>query len=138
VSLPLFQDERLLSFMVGLLVERLPACDGRRQLLQVLTSGPGTEMKTSATNGAFAGRATAQTTGASDPQGQARNAASLQGLQQLGWSEGRNLRIETRWNAADAAVNMLRNSLGSRRMSSWRLVRMPLDRCCKSHLPAPW
>jgi putative tryptophan/tyrosine transport system substrate-binding protein len=43
-----------------------------------------------------------QTTGASDPQGQARNAAFLQGLQQLGWSESRNLRIETRWNAADA------------------------------------
>jgi ABC-type uncharacterized transport system substrate-binding protein len=43
-----------------------------------------------------------QTTAAGDPQGQARNAALLQGLQQLGWTEGRNLRIETRWGAANA------------------------------------
>jgi putative ABC transport system substrate-binding protein len=30
-------------------------------------------------------------------------AAFLQGLQQLGWSEGRNVRIDTRWAAGDAA-----------------------------------
>ena len=36
-----------------------------------------------------------------DPEGQARNAAFLQGLQQLGWSDGRNLRIDTRWGAGD-------------------------------------
>jgi putative tryptophan/tyrosine transport system substrate-binding protein len=45
-----------------------------------------------------------QTTGASDPQGQARNAAFLQGLQQLGWTESRNLRIDTRWGAANAGA----------------------------------
>jgi len=33
---------------------------------------------------------------------QARNAAFLQGLQQLGWTEGRNLRVDTRWGAAVA------------------------------------
>jgi putative tryptophan/tyrosine transport system substrate-binding protein len=33
---------------------------------------------------------------------QTRHATLLQGLQQLGWSEGRNLRIDTRWGAADA------------------------------------
>jgi putative ABC transport system substrate-binding protein len=38
---------------------------------------------------------------AGDPEGQARNAAFLQGLQQLGWSDGRNLRIDTRWGAGD-------------------------------------
>jgi putative ABC transport system substrate-binding protein len=37
-----------------------------------------------------------------DSEGQARNAAFLQGLQQLGWSEGRNLRIEHRSTAGDA------------------------------------
>jgi putative tryptophan/tyrosine transport system substrate-binding protein len=34
--------------------------------------------------------------------GQARLAAFLQELQQLGWTDGRNVRIDTRWGAADA------------------------------------
>jgi putative ABC transport system substrate-binding protein len=34
---------------------------------------------------------------ADDPQGKARVAAFKQGLQQLGWEEGRNVRIDTRW-----------------------------------------
>jgi putative tryptophan/tyrosine transport system substrate-binding protein len=37
-----------------------------------------------------------------DAIGQARVAAFLQGLQQLGWTDGRNVRIETRWGASDA------------------------------------
>src|SRR4029453_19081987 len=36
-----------------------------------------------------------------DPEGQARLAAFAQALKQLGWNEGRNLRIETRWATAD-------------------------------------
>src|SRR2546427_12623697 len=32
-----------------------------------------------------------------DPEGQARMAAFLQGLAQLGWTDGRNIRIDTRW-----------------------------------------
>jgi putative ABC transport system substrate-binding protein len=36
---------------------------------------------------------------ADDPEGQARLAAFLQGLQPLGWTVGRNLQIETRWAA---------------------------------------
>ena len=39
------------------------------------------------------------TTSADNPDGQARNTAFLQGLQQLGWNDGRNARIETRWSA---------------------------------------
>ena len=39
---------------------------------------------------------------ADDPEGQARIAAFLQGLQQLGWTVGRNVRIDTRWAAGDA------------------------------------
>jgi putative ABC transport system substrate-binding protein len=38
--------------------------------------------------------------GADDPEGQRRLAAFQQGLQQLGWNDY-NLRIETRWTAAD-------------------------------------
>jgi hypothetical protein len=36
-----------------------------------------------------------------DPEGQARIAGFLQGLQQLGWTDGRNVRIDTRWTAGD-------------------------------------
>src|SRR6516164_2172817 len=38
---------------------------------------------------------------ADDPEGQAQVAAFLQALQQLGWSEGRNVRIDTRWGEND-------------------------------------
>jgi putative ABC transport system substrate-binding protein len=36
-----------------------------------------------------------------NPQGQARITAFLQGLQTLGWTEGRNLQIEYRWDTGD-------------------------------------
>jgi putative tryptophan/tyrosine transport system substrate-binding protein len=39
---------------------------------------------------------------ADDPEGQARFAAFLQELQQLGWTEGRNVRIDTRWGGGDS------------------------------------
>ena len=40
---------------------------------------------------------------ANDPMGQARVAAFVQGLQAAGWSDGRNVRIDTRWaTLADA------------------------------------
>jgi putative ABC transport system substrate-binding protein len=42
------------------------------------------------------------TQAANDPEGQARIAAFLQGLQELGWSVGRNLRIDIRWSAGKA------------------------------------
>src|SRR6516162_9382783 len=39
---------------------------------------------------------------AEDPQTQARHAALLQTLQQLGWTVGRNVRIDYRWSAGKA------------------------------------
>ena len=36
-----------------------------------------------------------------DPEGQARAAALRLGLQELGWSEGRNIRIDLRWGGGD-------------------------------------
>jgi putative ABC transport system substrate-binding protein len=39
---------------------------------------------------------------ANDPDAQARHAAFLQELQQLGWTDGRNVRIDIRWSAGDA------------------------------------
>jgi len=37
-----------------------------------------------------------------DPQGQARIAAFLQALQNLSWTDGRNLRIDVRWGAGNS------------------------------------
>ena len=39
---------------------------------------------------------------ADDPEGQARVTVFVQTLQQLGWTDGRNLRIDVRWGAVDA------------------------------------
>jgi putative ABC transport system substrate-binding protein len=39
---------------------------------------------------------------ADDPEGQARLAAFLQGLQEVGWAVGRNAHIDIRWSAGDA------------------------------------
>jgi putative tryptophan/tyrosine transport system substrate-binding protein len=38
---------------------------------------------------------------AHDPEGQSRLAAFLQALQQVGWSDGGNIRIDARWSAGD-------------------------------------
>jgi putative tryptophan/tyrosine transport system substrate-binding protein len=37
-----------------------------------------------------------------DPEGQARVAAFMQGLQEWGWAVGRNVRVDLRWGAGDA------------------------------------
>src|SRR5262249_32895627 len=39
---------------------------------------------------------------ANDPEGQARVAALLQGLQELGWKVDRNVQIDSRWAAGDS------------------------------------
>jgi putative tryptophan/tyrosine transport system substrate-binding protein len=56
--------------------------------------------------------------GESNPDGQARYAAFLQGLQQLGWTDGRNVRLEVRWGADDA---------DRIRRGASELVALPLD-----------
>ena len=51
-------------------------------------------------------------------------AAFLQGLQQLGWTDGRNVQIDYRWAAAmpTASADTRRNWSRSRRMSSWPMA----------------
>ena len=39
---------------------------------------------------------------ADDPESQRRIVAFVQQLQQLGWTDGRNLRLDARWSAGDA------------------------------------
>ena len=62
---------------------------------------------------------------ADDPEAQARIAAFLQGLQQLGWTDGRNVRIDYRWGGRRCRptfANTRRNWSRSRRTSSWPLA----------------
>jgi hypothetical protein len=51
---------------------------------------------------------------ADDAEGQARLAAFAQALKQLGWSDGRNLRIDTRWANADD-IRKARSGIGRAR-----------------------
>jgi putative ABC transport system substrate-binding protein len=43
-------------------------------------------------------------TSADDPDAQMRLRAFVQGLQELGWIEGRNIRIDARWGSGSAAA----------------------------------
>jgi putative tryptophan/tyrosine transport system substrate-binding protein len=49
------------------------------------------------------------TLGADDPEAQARNGAFVQGLQQLGWTIGHNVRVDTRWSAG--SVDTMRRNV---------------------------
>src|SRR5215831_8243378 len=46
---------------------------------------------------------------ADDPESQRRVTAFVQGLQELGWTDGRNVRLDIRWTAGDAE-RMRRNA----------------------------
>ena len=66
---------------------------------------------------------------ADDPEITAPPAAFLQGLQHLGWTDGRNVRIDTRWTAgnADAFADTRRNWSRSRLTSSWPMAAQVVD-----------
>ena len=69
---------------------------------------------------------------ADNPEYQARLAAFHQGLAVLGWTIGRNVRIDTRWTTANAAdIRRHAAELAAlARTSSWRTVPGPWGRCC--------
>jgi hypothetical protein len=69
---------------------------------------------------------------ADDRDAQDRLAAFLQGLQQSGWSVGRNVRIEYSWTRSDPTryARVRRIWSRSRRTSSWPTAPQPWGRCC--------
>ena len=65
---------------------------------------------------------------ADDPEARPASAAFLQGLQQLGWTDGRNVRIDTRWAAGQCRRHsQTRGGIGRARArchpGHWRLDR---------------
>ena len=70
---------------------------------------------------------------ADDPEGQARIAAFVQGLQQLGWTDGRNVRIDIAGAPAipTTFANTRRNWSRSRRTSFWPLAPRSWRSCSR-------
>jgi hypothetical protein len=63
---------------------------------------------------------------------EARLAALSQGLQELGWTAGRNVRIDTRWSAGDAdRFSQIRG-----RVRRFRSAASYVDRILKGEKPA--
>ena len=75
---------------------------GRRQFLSVLGGSAAWPLAAHAQQGGPTRRiGVLMHVTADDPEGQARVAAFLQGLQEAGWSVGRNAQIDIRWTAAE-------------------------------------
>jgi hypothetical protein len=70
----------------------------------------------------------------SDPEGKARLAAFQEGLQALGWTDGRNMRVDVRWSEGEPKTfaNMRQSWSRSRPRSSWLRVVRSWDRCSRS------
>ena len=65
-------------------------------------------------------------TAADEPELQARLAAFLQGLQEVGWEVSRNIRVDTRWSTGDLArlhkdaAELVAHSTGRHSGRCWR------------------
>jgi putative tryptophan/tyrosine transport system substrate-binding protein len=73
---------------------------------------------------------------ANDREGQDRHSAFLEGLRQLGWIEGRNMQIHTRWGANDADRRRFAAELVAESpdiiLASTTLAMMPLQQTTNS------
>ena len=74
---------------------------------------------------------------ADDLEFQARVGAFLQALALLGWTIGRNVRVDTRWATANAADNAdtRQNWPRFRPTSSWPMAPQRWGRCCRRPEP---
>ena len=69
---------------------------------------------------------------ADDSESPVRLAAFLHGMQQLGWTDGRNMRIYTRWGAGDAdRSRRYAAELVMRRTSSCPQAARQWGSCCR-------
>jgi putative ABC transport system substrate-binding protein len=77
---------------------------GRRELLAALGGAAAWPLAARAQQGERVRRiGVLMHTAADEPESQARLAAFMQGLQELGWAVGRNMRIDYRWSVGDVA-----------------------------------
>jgi putative tryptophan/tyrosine transport system substrate-binding protein len=84
----------------------VPVAIGRRELIAALGSAAAWPLAARAQQPERVRRiGVLMNVAAADPQGQAQLVAFQQGLQQLGWSEGRNVRIDTRWGENDIELD---------------------------------
>jgi hypothetical protein len=76
---------------------------------------------------------------ADNREAQARIAAFLQGLQQLGWTDGGNVRIDYRWAAGDLLVfrDTPRSFWRSRRTLFWPRPSQAFKHCSGRPAPCP-
>ena len=80
----------------------MPVTVGRRELIAGLGSAMAWPLAARAQqSGRMRRIGVLMSRAADDPQGQARLAAFQQALQQLGWNDGRNVRIDIRWHEND-------------------------------------
>jgi putative ABC transport system substrate-binding protein len=80
----------------------VPVAIGRRELLAALGSAAARPLAARAQQPERLRRiGVLMNVASGDPEGQAQLAAFLHALEQLGWSEGRNVRIDTRWGEND-------------------------------------
>jgi ABC-type uncharacterized transport system substrate-binding protein len=73
----------------------------RRQFITLLSGAAVWPLAARAQDGRMRRIAVLMNNAEEDPEGQARAAAFRQGLQALGWTEGKNLRIDWHWTAGD-------------------------------------
>src|SRR5262245_62685908 len=79
----------------------MPVTVGRRELITGLGSAVAWPLAARAQQGERVRRLAIIMLTADDADGQGRITALREGLEKLGWTEGRNLRIDTRWAAGD-------------------------------------